>query len=89
MATVFGIYDLAEGDALGWAGEEIAAVGAAAGVDDPGAAEVVEDLDQKVVGDSFPLRKFVKAGKTLAVIGLCELCKGAAGVFQFLGNFHE
>lgn len=89
LGGLHGIDDLAEGDALGGAGEEIAAVGAAAGVDDPGAAEVVEDLDQKVGGDSFPLRKFVKAGKTLAVIGLCELCKGAAGVFQFLGNFHE
>ena len=89
LGGLHGIDDLAEGDVVGGAGEEVSAVGAAAGVDDPGAAQIVEDLHQKVGGDSFPLRKFVEAGKSLAVIRLCELRQGAAGVFQFLGNFHE
>lgn len=89
LGGLHGIDDLAERDVVGGAGEEVSAVGAAAGVDDTGAAEVVEDLDQKVGGDSFALRKLVKAGKSLAVIGLGELRQGAAGVFQFLGNFHE
>lgn len=56
-------------------------MGATAGVDDPGPAKVIKDLHQKVGGDSFPLRKLVKAGKSLAVIGLGKLCKSAAGVF--------
>jgi hypothetical protein len=89
LGWLHGLDDLAECDAVGGAGEEVSAVGSAAGVDDARAAEVVEDLDQKVGGDSFALRKFVEAGKSLAVIGLGELGKGAAGVFQFLGNFHE
>lgn len=89
LGGLYGIDDLAEGDVVCGAGKEVAAVGAAAGVDEAGAAEVVEDLNQKVRRDSFALRKFVKASKSLAVIGLGELGKGAAGVFQFLGNFHE
>lgn len=56
-------------------------MGASAGVDDPGPAEVIKDLHQKVGGDSFPLRKLIKAGKSLAVIGFGKLCKRAAGVF--------
>lgn len=48
--------DLAEGDGCGRSGEEVSAGFSAAAFDDSGAAEVVEDLDEKVGGDGFTLR---------------------------------
>jgi len=45
LGGLHGIDDLAEGDVVCWAGEEVAAMGTTAGIDDASAAEVVEDLD--------------------------------------------
>lgn len=86
---VYRLDDLAQGDEVGGSTEEVSAGLAAAALDESGAAQVVEDLDEEISGDDFALREVFETCKGSPVMELCELGHRPAGIFQFLRDFHE
>ena len=75
---------LAQGDGVRRAGEQVTARLAAAAVDQAGAAQIAENLHQKVARDGFSLRQVLKACKHPGVVVLRKLSQRPARVFQFL-----
>ncbi len=88
QAGLHGIDDLAEADRAGFACQQVAAGLAAAALDQAPAAQVVEDLDQKIRRDRFTLREFLKPCNGSPVMTLGLLGHRAARVIELLRNPH-
>lgn len=86
---VHSLDDIAQGDEAGGSAEEVATRFAAATFDKASAAQVVEDLDEKIRRHGFALREVFETCKSSPVVEPRELGHRPAGIFQFLRDLHE